>query len=72
MSEAVRVIVERPEIDDLVWISRDDWHVIVTTTTDPEVVPDGVIDFPLPPDDARVIARELLRLAAEIDGKEAE
>ena len=67
--EAVHVLIERPEVEDYLWVSRTASEVNITVTMDCDERT-MIVDYPMFPDEARIVARELLRLASEIDGKE--
>lgn len=65
-----RVPVERPEgVEDFVWVSRDRGTVDITVPVWDDEGDCAMIPFPLYPEDARLVAMTMLRLADEIDGK---
>lgn len=70
MSEALSVSIERPEVDDRLWVSRNDWTVEITVTADDCDNGTATVGYPMTPEDARIVAHELLWLAREIDGRE--
>lgn len=68
--QPLEILIERPETDDTLWVSRMAEETVDITVTADDC--DGgtiTVDYPLSPIQARMVARELLRLADEIDGR---
>lgn len=65
---ALTILIERPWINDYLYVSRERDEITIEVTTDRDDAT-AIIPYPITPDDARTIAQELWRLANEIDGR---
>lgn len=65
---ALTILIERPWINELLYVSRERDEITIEVTTDRDGTT-AILPYPITPDDARTIAQELWRLANEIDGR---